>query len=237
MTDDHGPFLICWDAPLTGPKLNGGRSFRPEKNYSQRRIEAFFKTAYKPGHDKKLWGTNHVKGINVQPYCGCPHWIISRAVFGYPILGNFCTAQSDPKGKLQTQEAYSPSSGGKDIVEVHPALALWLMQPESERHQQDYTYKGKGATAAERANAIERLFGGLKRFVRNDAEARSVVKNVSVDDLSDDKLDALTAWVLGTLWSKNSGDVRLLGDEVDGTSRRRSLRFGGRVGAGSDQKS
>jgi predicted RNase H-like nuclease len=217
MTNGHGPFLICWDAPLTGPKLNGKRTFRPEKNYSQRGIEAFFNTAYKPGHDATRWGTNNVKGINVQPYCGCPHWTISRAAFGYPILGDFCTPQSRLKWQLQTQEAYSPSSAGKDIVEVHPALALWLMQPEDQRHRQDYTYKGNRTTAAERADARGRLFAGMKHFVRNDTEAKAMIDNISVEELNDDKLDSLTAWALGTLWTKNSGDVRLMGDEVNGT--------------------
>lgn len=217
MTEGHGQFLICWDAPLTGPKLSGKRSFRPEKNYSQRSIEAFFNTAYKPGHDATRWGTNNVKGINVLPYCGCPHWTISRAVVGYPILGEYCTPRDKLLWKLRNQPDYSPSSTGKDVVEVHPALALWLMQPEDQRHRQDYTYKGSRTSAAERHDAKGRLFAGLKHFVRNDTEARAVIDNISVEELDDDKLDALTAWVLGTLWAKNTGDVRLLGDEVDGT--------------------
>lgn len=57
----------------------------------------------------------------------------------------------------------------------------------------------------------------MKHFVRNDTEAKAMIDNISVEELNDDKLDSLTAWALGTLWTKNSGDVRLMGDEVNGT--------------------
>jgi len=57
----------------------------------------------------------------------------------------------------------------------------------------------------------------LKDFAESDAETLSVLNRVESQELTDDRLDALTGWVLGKLWSKNAGKVRLLGDAANGT--------------------
>lgn len=76
------PVLLCWDAPLTGPRSPeeaGGQ----DGDFTTRRFEKFLMR----GTKKKGFGTP--KGITVAPYCGCPHWTISRAALGLPRVGPF----------------------------------------------------------------------------------------------------------------------------------------------------
>lgn len=213
LNSEQGPVLICWDAPLTGPPLNGERSSEAGNAYSQRPIDAFFGKS-ESTHD---WGTYGVSGISVQPYSGCPHWTITRALFGYPRLGRYCKPPSELPWKLQTNPVYSPSSSGKDIVEVHPALALWLMLPRDKRHSEKENFKYKGNSNEDTKNeAKQTLFDGLAAFTEG-TEAHDVVKSQQAEALNDDELDALTAWVLGTLWTEMSERVRLLGNQTYGT--------------------
>jgi hypothetical protein len=76
----HEDVLICWDAPLTGPHCPDNRLFK-ESDLSQRAIESFFR--------RKDWGFKPPKGISVGEYSGCPHWTISRHVFGLPRVGRW----------------------------------------------------------------------------------------------------------------------------------------------------
>ena len=208
--------LICWDAPLTGPSLGANGTSGPGSEFSQRPIESFFGKSHtsKAGHS---FGTQQVKGISVLPYSGCPHWAITQAMFGYPKTSLNGHAAQELPWELQTQAMLSLNGRPKKIVEVHPALALWLMQPEDKRHKLDFTYKGRNSTVKARAEAKECLFHGLRRFVREDADTHTVVDQFEAHELSDDNLDGLTGWVLGTLWSNNTGMVRLLGDAANGT--------------------
>ena len=198
--------LICWDAPLTGPPLNSDGNL-PGNPYSQRPIDSFFAKS-KSTH---FWGTHKVTGISVQNYSGCQHWAITQALLGYPQVSNDC--KRELHWELQTGETYSRSSGGRDIAEVHPALALWLMLPEGQRHS-DKGFRYKGTNAREEAK--QELFNGLKSFVA-ETEAEDVVKSQQAGNLNDDELDALTAWVLGRLWTTEADKVRLLGNETYGT--------------------
>jgi predicted nuclease with RNAse H fold len=212
ITSDDGYHLVCWDAPLTGPDLNKVRKYKPDRTFSQRPIEAFFAKSYKDSSEDPF-GTHNVRGISVKAYCDCSHWTISQSVLGYPRTGCYSVDPSDLPFELQTAPVLALNGRSKKVVEVHPALALWLMQPEELRHERDFTYKGRGA----HEDAKRWLFEGLQDFVEGDKDAASVVNQFRARELCDDKLDALTAWVLGKLWTKDPSKVRLLGDAANGT--------------------
>lgn len=72
------PVLLCWDAPLTGPK-NPANAGQAKRDFSQRCVESFF--------SRNGTGFNTPKGISVRPYSGCPHWTITRSVLGLPRVG------------------------------------------------------------------------------------------------------------------------------------------------------
>ena len=145
--------LICWDAPLTGPSLGRNGTSGLGSEFSQRPIESFFAKSHtsKEGHS---FGTHEVKGISVLPYSNCSRWAVTQAMFGYPKTSpDGHTAQELP-WELQTQAMLSPNGRSKKIVEVHPALALWLMQPKEKRHKLDFTYKGSNSTKKARAETL-----------------------------------------------------------------------------------
>ena len=214
--------LICWDAPLVGPPL-AESSQKTDHPYNRRPIEAFFAK----GRSTHPFGTHGVTGISVQSYTGCPHWALTQAVLGYPRTGEYSQPASELPFELQTDPEFSANGRPRKVVEVHPALALWLiyewLMPEKEKHFRKknnealFKYKGNGSTHA----AEERLFSGLKHFVKEDAAALKVVDQIEnnnlADDFTDDRLDALTAWCLGKLWVNKPGKVRLLGNDVKGT--------------------
>ncbi|MDX9771386.1 MAG: hypothetical protein RBT19_13580, partial [Tenuifilaceae bacterium] len=107
--------LICWDAPLTFPKIP---SEKPEE-YSplyMRPIEYFFSKNY-----------DLPKGISVLGYASCSHWAISQYILGYPRPEVDCNI--NPRYKLickDSQKISEESENGIYITEVHPALAIWF---------------------------------------------------------------------------------------------------------------
>lgn len=181
--DDH---LICWDAPLTGPPASVvGGAAAVGAAFSQRPIESFF--------SRTSTGFKTPKGISVQGYSGCPHWALTRCLLGLPRVGKFdASAESLPFLPL-TRDEQSPVRG-RCVVEVHPAVALWL-----------WCREGRGATASwhykkDRAVLLE-LWEALLR----------------VPPSPDDQLDARVAYALGRLWLNDAGSVVLLGDADSGT--------------------
>jgi hypothetical protein len=107
--------LPCWDAPLTGPPDPTEPSDQ-EGVFTKRLIEKFF--------DRQQWGFKVPKGISVQGYAGCQHWTISLHLLGLPRVGPWDTEWSALPFTLLTDGP--PASLGHYVVEVHPALALWL---------------------------------------------------------------------------------------------------------------
>ena len=109
--------LVCWDAPLTGPPtaaVYGGEG--SGSAFSQRPIESFF--------SKAGTGFKTPSGIAVRGCCGCPHWALSRALLGLPRVRPFDAAQEMLPLTLVITDA--PPTTGFHVVEVHPAVAIWL---------------------------------------------------------------------------------------------------------------
>ena len=108
--------LVCWDAPLSGPRdpdvagTIGG-------DFSQRRIEQFF--------SRKQTGHKACPGISVRPYSQCPHWTITRSVVGLPRSGPYDNRYEHLPFHLLPGPA-DEAAGRPCIVEIHPAVAAWL---------------------------------------------------------------------------------------------------------------
>lgn len=191
--------LVCWDAPLTGPTRDGllpGSKPR-KKDFTQHPIDAFF--------GRKDWNFKAPKGISVLPYSGCSHWTISRSLLGLPRVGPYDQAEDLP---FQLCHGDSIPGPGVHIVEVHPALALWLWCT-NEQHVDNWQYKAD-------VGICRKLLGCLLDQIWVDSARQSLALVQKIIDQQergfDDVLDACIAYVLGDLWLRNSGGVILLGN-------------------------
>jgi hypothetical protein len=114
LRDAHAS-LLCWDAPLTRPP-NPAETSNRKGVFTKRPMEAIF--------TQQKWGFRVPDKIAVQGYAGCQHWTISRHLLGLPRVGPWDAEWSALPFKLLTDGP--PTSPGHYVVEVHPALALWL---------------------------------------------------------------------------------------------------------------
>lgn len=189
--------LVCWDSPLTGPPLSvveGGLA--NGSAFSQRPIEGFFsqaQTGFKTPH-----------GISVRLYSGCPHWALSRSLFGLPRTGPF-DMETLPF-RLISGEDQQPTSG-QWIAEVHPALALWLWCRKDRELDASWAYK---QDAVVRRNLWNQL-------LQVPVVSRALSPTCPVAPSSDDVLDARVAYALGHLRLHEPQSVVVLGNLDTGT--------------------
>jgi len=200
LSTSNDDVLICWDSPLTGSLAPDEDEFRVG-DHTQRGIEAFF--------NRQKWGFKVPKGISVRGYAGCPHWAISRRLVGLPRVGRWDVGWSDLPFEL-VSEGCCPSRLGRYIVEVHPAVALWLWC-NTPAWEGNWEYKKNKAV-------LEQAWADLKKRLQNT----SLPSGASFSDLdfkprSDDELDCFIAWLLGVLWCQESGEVILLGNRAMGS--------------------
>jgi len=192
--DKKTNILLCWDAPLTGPASESG-------SFSQRTIEKFFSCA--------KMGFKAPPGISVLPYCGCPHWAITRACLGLPYCGRF----DMDIGKLPFRLICDIADVRRHnccVIETHPALAIWLWcrSTENRDNNSSWAYKGKKP-----ARTIGDLWILLTQ-IWNDMQVDPVtdtINNIRAPE-NDDELDAFVGWVLGTLLVAGESSVGILGD-------------------------
>jgi hypothetical protein len=181
---DSGPNLLCWDAPLTIGKGQRGC-------YYERDIETFFR-------NHKNFTTP--KGISVRPFAGCPHWAITHASLGLPYTGKWATELADlPYSFIGTGDR---PSGAENhfVVEVHPAVALWLWC-RAEIPNGPWRYKKR---------KVDRL--RLWEVFSNIMPQRLPEKAPK----NDDQIDSFIACLLGELWMEKQG-VILLGSSDSGS--------------------
>lgn len=188
-----GDLLLCWDAPLTAGE--------PGQNdcYYSRPIERFFQ--------KGDWKTPD--GISVRGYAGCPHWAVSQAALGLPRVGDFGPSGNLPFQLIAHDDPPRPTPGKKRkcVVEVHPAVAIWLWcvgEKEAPGRKDSWKYKGMGKPQM-------RMRGRLWRTLK-----RRLKLKTDFSPKDDDELDAFVAHLLGTMWLEGKGVV-LLGDERTGS--------------------
>lgn len=191
--------LICWDAPLTGPPssvLAGAAASGAA--FSQRPIESFFSRA--------ATGFKTPQGISVQGYSGCPHWALTRSLLGLPRVGKFdAPVASLPFLPLMRDE--QRPARGRCVVEVHPAVALWLWCRDARDETASWQYKKDRA-----------LLLRLWELLLHLPAVAAVLSTVRATAPScDDQLDARVAYALGRLWLDNPASVVLLGDADSGT--------------------
>lgn len=176
--------LICWDAPLSFPKFKSLNFLDIESLFTQRTIEKFFSRAE---------GEKTPTGISVQGYAGCPHWTISQYLLGYPRI--------NPRDKSETPfelifDKKDLEKYDKSLVEVHPAIAIWLWLKNKDINEWEYKKKD--------FNKVVEL---LKR--------KDIISK-GLDTENDDQLDAYVAWKLGTEWVEGNR-VDILGNNDTGS--------------------
>jgi hypothetical protein len=182
--------LIAWDAPLTACIDPDG--WLVESDLTRRVIEAFFST----GKYKAL------KGVSVLPYSGCPHWTISRRIFGLPRIGQYDTVELP--FTLIVRNDDRPQTG-RNIVEVHPALALWRWL-SNEHPRSSWIYKKNTKACGEIWKLLREKF---------ESELPLDLTFARGEDPNDDELDAVSAWLLARRWLFEP-DVSLIGDDQTG---------------------
>lgn len=194
--------LICWDAPLTGPR-NPERAGEMKKDFSQRRIDSFF---------SRQDGFKTPKGISVLPYSGCPHWAITRSLLGLPRTGPYDAHYEGLPFHLL------PGAGRRDesrpsVVETHPAVAAWLWckdEKDAPEDQDGWLYKPK-------KNCEIRKW--MWRVIRRKTRSVACPDPLGGDD---DDFDAAVGYLLGALYlrdrdkPKSRRKVILLGDRETG---------------------
>jgi predicted RNase H-like nuclease len=202
--------LIAWDAPLTGCRslTTGCRSL------TRRLIEEFFDT------DKFKFKGHHVNpfkapaGISVQGYSGCQHWTVSQYMVALPRIGRY-HSEVKPPFNLIVRDVDRLTSG-RNIVEVHPAVAIWLWCRES-RIGQDPSWLYKRGPA--KRDTCEALWGILQVKFREEFPALNTLRFGKNRDFvpNDDELDAIAAWLLASCWLNQKHGVSLLGDDETGS--------------------
>ncbi|MCB1130599.1 MAG: DUF429 domain-containing protein [Verrucomicrobiae bacterium] len=189
--------LICWDAPLTGPRsvALGDSSALRQGDLTQREIETFFrKEKNNPWHPPK--------GISTCGYAGLQHWTISRHMLGLPRVGPYDQTKDLP---FQLVTANARPTTGKWVVEVHPALAIWLWcrnEPEFPREPEGWVYK----KSVKISSKIWEIL----------ANKHLEIFNHEAPPQNDDQLDAAVAYALGKLWITGSPSVAVLGNRDTG---------------------
>jgi len=194
--------LICWDSPLTGTPDPDSDRFR-NGDHTQRRIEAFF--------NRGEWGFKVPKGISVLGFSGCSHWAISRRLVGLPRVGRWDRTWDDLPFKL-VSEGNCPTGPGHYIVEVHPAVALWLWcRCNTSDRTEGWEYKKNN-------DVLERMWKELyKRFSDVLLPSGASLSDSGFEPENDDELDCFVAWLLGVLWCRESDEVILLGNRATGS--------------------
>ena len=181
--------LIAWDAPLTGPP--DPNNWADCQDLTTRPIERFF---YQPGAFRPP------KGISVLSYCHCSHWTISRRLLGLPRVGPYDREEAKLPFRLVTNDGDRPSAG-RHVVEVHPAVAIWRWCRAD--YDGVWEYKKDQECRRELCKLMSCRIGKSLAYASNHK-------------LSDDALDAWTAWYLADCWLSRNG-VMLLGDAKTGS--------------------
>ena len=207
--------LICWDAPLTG--IASVKAIEKFKEYLSN-LEKKKKPKWSPLEariiEKYIALQDIPKAISTNSFSQCPHWTITQYCLGLPQIFQPETPQSNLPFNLISEQKLPSAS--KNVVEVHPALALWLWLNEDSSITR-WDYKDNKGTLK---NLAEKLFTKLEKqpaiTIKNDKIQVTVFGKEK--DMNDDHLDAYIAWLLGTLWleNENKNKVLLVGNKNTG---------------------
>ena len=202
--------LVCWDSPLTGPPAGFLDLMPPDElseptsgpnPYTQRLIDREL-------NSKSL---KTPQGISTLPYSQCSHWALSRSLLGLPRVGPYDCTDNLPF-ELLTEDVV-PARDGRYILEVHPAVAIWLWlddDPAGDRASWQY----KSGTKEEKRRVLEEMWKAFRKLscvgsVLRDEEKFPMTPG---ENHTDDHLDAMVSYVLGKLWLSGDNSVRLYGN-------------------------
>ena len=191
--------LLCWDAPLTGPADPASAGTR-RRDFTQRLIEGFFKNS------ETRFKTP--KGISVLPYCGCPHWTVTRSLLGLPRTGPYDLDFEGLPFRL-LPAPHSEQADRPSVVEIHPAVAVWLWCRKDRGEASKWNYKKDAGVRKELwCIILERTrfpWGSLRK------------------PENDDEFDAAVGYILGSMYLQQLGAtegepcVAILGDRCTGS--------------------
>lgn len=204
------PVLLCWDAPLTGPR-NPEAAGCPG-DFTKRRLENFF--------TRKKTGFKVPTGISVGGYASLQHWTISRSVLGLPRVGPYDAGYDSlpfhllPAGEGECRGAEAARMDRSCVVETHPAVAAWLWRKdepgfagrESARGGEGWRYKGSKRDPV--------LYSEMWDFIRGRCD--EALRETLPEPEDDDQFDAIVGYVLAEKWLRGDDDVVLLGDRANG---------------------
>jgi len=202
LSNSEEPCLICWDAPLTGPHSPSTPEIK-DKDFTQRVIESFF--------SRKATGFKTPKGISVLGYSGCPHWALTRYMLGLPRVGSYDKGLSKlPFRLINRNDLYK--SINKFVVEVHPAVAIWLWCKHlGNVDLESWNYKGD-------KSILDCIWETLKKvLIEYDIISPKDIEIFNFTPQSDDELDAFISWLLGKLWIQKPDKVTMLGTVETGS--------------------
>jgi hypothetical protein len=202
LTDLPENVLIAWDAPLTATHSTTPGTELIRSDLTQRILDAFF--------SKSKLGWKPPKGISVLPYSGCSHWTISRRMLGLPRVGGYDCPNEALPFQLITENLRPRPRIGRHVVEVHPALALWLWCRE-ERKGKSWLYKSKTKEGEEIRNELWDLLSS--KFESIPPGTFQFTHGLIP---SDDELDAIVAFVLARSWCSGGDSVMVLGNDKCG---------------------
>ena len=192
--------LLCWDAPLTGPADPASAGTR-RRDFTQRLIEGFFKNS------ETRFKTP--KGISVLPYCGCPHWTVTRSLLGLPRTGPYDLDFQQLPFRLLPAPHSEQADRRPSVVEIHPAVAVWLWCRKEPREASAWNYKKDCRVRNE-------LWDIIIERTQFPWGSRSRPKN-------DDEFDAAVGYILGSMYLQQPGAtqgkpcVAILGDRCTGS--------------------
>ena len=150
------------------------------------------------------------KGISTNSFSQCPHWTITQYCLGLPqIFQPEKIYPSNVPFNLITEQKLPFE--GKNVVEVHPALALWLWLQDEVK---DYKRSSKKSEATSDDKHPKNKKEIIKEIITSLNEKLSF--DVPCDIENDDYLDAYIAWKLGDLWQNEQDKVILVGNKNTG---------------------
>lgn len=216
---ETGPVLLCWDAPLTGPR--DPENANQPGDFIQRRLDKFFRL--------EATGFRTPPGISVLPYASCWHWTLTRSVLGLPRVGPFDAKSDLPFRLLPDESAVSEGarvaqSDRPCIVEIHPAVAAWLWCKDLPEFESRSSKGGKGwkYKGSKRDRTLQnKMWEVVLRHCDGTLKAslpKSKPDGESWTPSNDDEFDAIIGYILGVKWLRGEDDkIVLLGDRENGS--------------------
>lgn len=145
-------------------------------------------------------------------------------VLGLPKVGPHSAAHVDlPFRLVTTNEQLAKTDKRASVVEVHPAVAIWLWYIGADRRPEDWSYKNIKVKKKTSENESKTDFQQRSKRIREGrvlahwkavSEIANVPKHVPTPK-NDDELDAIIAWLLADRWISGKGVV-LLGNQKTG---------------------